>query len=243
MGRRELYATIVVRGAHAAHPLVVDSLVRCYAELEGISGYWIVAANCTKSRIQVQAFATLALQLEAASGRPVVCSGLGHCHLAMLAGGLAASCAGLHGMSFRYPPEALPEPPENPDEEETGLGVHTYHPAVLGNVGKLGAEGEPARLAVFANTPCLCGHHPPDIPPRERGEIVAHNSSCEGQDALSLIEPPVAEAQGRLLARAEAAERTRSFIRVGKLARGFYGPSAAAAALAERESRADGRGG
>jgi hypothetical protein len=236
--RRELYATIMLRGSHAVQPLLVDWLARAYAGLEGISGYWIVAVNCTGSRRQLEGFTSLALQLQAASERPAVCAGVGHCHLAMLASGVAASCAGLHGMSFRYPPQALPEPPEDPEEEPTGLGVHVYHSAALGNVGKLGKEGEAARKAAFVNHPCTCGHHPAQAPPRGRTATVAHNCACEAHDALSVIEPAVAEAQAHLSARAEAAERLRAFLHVGKLKRGFYGPAAAAEALQIGRSRA-----
>lgn len=229
--QRELYATIMLRGSHAAQPSVVDWLVRAYAELEGISGYWIVAVNCTGSHRQLEGFTSLALKLQAASNRPAVCAGVGHCHLAMLASGVAASCAGLHGMSFRYPPQALPEPPEDPEEEPTGLGVHVYHSAVLGNVGKLGEEGEAARKAAFVNHPCTCGHHPGRLPPHGKAATVAHNYACEARDALSVIQPTVAEAQAHLSARAETAERLRAFLHVGRLKRGFYGPAAAAEAL------------
>ncbi len=241
-GARELYATIMLRGAHAVHPRVTDWLVRAYAELEGIAGYWLVAVNCTGSARQVGAFASLALRLEAASARPVLCAGVGHCHLALLASGVAATCAGHHGMSFAYPPQALPEPPEDPEEEPTGLGVHVYHPAALGNVGKLGAEGEEARAAIFANHPCDCGAHPSRTPPREHAQKLAHNLACETADARSLVEPAPAVAEARMAARAERAERVRALIGVGELKRGFYGPALAAAALRGRDAAGAERG-
>jgi hypothetical protein len=144
---------------------------------------------------------------------------------------------------FSYPPQALPEPPEDPNAAPTGLGVHVYHPAALGNVGKLGEEGAQARAAVFANHPCPCGHHPARRPPREHAEKIAHNLACEADDALSLIEPTVSVAEARMAARAETAERVRAFLGVGPLKRGFYGPAAAAAALRVEDGRAAGQRG
>lgn len=222
---RELYAALVVEASHAVMPGVLDNLLGAYAELEGVSGYLIIAANCKGSGVQVAALASLALRLQELTGRPAVTYGLGDAHLALLASGVAATCAGVHGMSFEYPPAEFDELEEESDDEDEdddqGLGIHTYHSAILGNVGRLGAEGEPARLAIFENRPCPCGHHIANRPPSKKGEIVRHNAYAVSADARVFASDAVPAAERKLLARAQNAERMRSFLKLSKLKRGF----------------------
>ncbi|HEX6602101.1 MAG TPA: hypothetical protein VF030_05615, partial [Solirubrobacterales bacterium] len=203
---RELYATLVVQGSQLVRPGVLDQLMEAYGPLEGVSGYLIIAANCSQSGIQAAAYASLALRLQEATGRPVVTYGLGDAHLALLASGVAATCAGVHGMSFEFPPaefEDLEDEERAEDEDEPGLGIHTYHPAILGNVGRLGVEGEAARLAIFSNRPCRCGHHRHDEPPRKKGEIVRHNAYAVSADARAFATDAIPAAERKLLARAQ----------------------------------------
>jgi hypothetical protein len=232
--RRELYATIILQGEHAKHPEIVAELVRLYASLEQVTGYWIRAANCNHSGKQLAGYARLSLGLEHATGRPAVASGVGAEHLALLASGVASTCAGLHGMSFTFPPAVFPEPEDKKDED--GLGLYVYHRAVLGFVGRLGKEGEPARRAIFANLPCPCGHHAADQPPEGRGAIVAHNSWAVSQDALEVAAPAVPAAEARLAVRAEEARRQRKFLKLTRLRPGFAFVPAAARELREQRS-------
>lgn len=226
--RREIYATIVLQGAHAKVSQIIDWLVNKYSALEDISGYWIIAANCKGSGVQVAAYARLALRLQDATGRPAVVSCVGDAHLALLASGVAATCAGLHGMSFTYPPADLPV---REDGEEEGLGIFVYHRAVLGNVGKLGVVGEPARQAIFRNLPCPCRHHPADRPPEGKRQIISHNSWAVSADARELSTPAVAAAEAHLARRAQEAKRQRTFLRLSKLKSGFLAVPRAAAEL------------
>lgn len=246
---RELYATVIVQSSEVVQPGALDFLVDSYGNLEGISGYLIIAANCKQTGVQTAAYASLGLRLQEATGRPVITYGLGAAHLALLASGVAATCAGVHGMSFEFPPAEFEDLKEDEraeddeDEDETGLGIHTYHPAVLGNVGRLGAEGEAARLAIFSNRPCQCGHHQPEQPPRKKGEIVRHNAYAVSSDARALIASAIPAAERRLLARAQNAERMRSFLKLGKLKRGFFTVADAAEKLRSNSDRAEGEGG
>lgn len=231
---RELYATLVVQGPHLILPGVLDSLVDAYGGLNGVSGYFIVAANCSQTGVQVAAYASLALRLQSATGRAAITYGLGDAHLAVLASGGAATVAGVHGMSFKFPPDEfddLGEEEQADDEDEPGLGIHTYHSAILGNVGRLGAEGEAARLAIFSNRPCRCGHHHPNQPPQKKGEIVRHNAYAVSADAHVFTRDSVPVAERRLLARAQNAERMRSFLKLSKLKRGFLSVATAAGSL------------
>ena len=219
-GRRALYATIVLQGRHAADPSVVDWLVAAYADFEDVSGYWIVAVNSSQSGRQLAGYARLALRLQQVTERPSVTSCVGDGHLACLASGVAATCAGLHGMLFRYPPAELPEPDEE-DEEEIGLGIHTYHRAILGNAGRLGRVGDELRRALFLNQPCPCGHHPAAEPPSGKKQIVAHNSWSIAADAREFALADVAAAEAQLALRAEQARRQRAFLKMSRLRAGF----------------------
>lgn len=232
---RELYATLVIQGSHIARPGLLDSLVTAYGSLEGVSGYLIIAANCSQTGEQVAAYASLALRLQEATGRAAVTYGLGDAHLALLASGVAATCAGVHGMSFEFPPaefEKLKDEERTEDEDEDpGLGIYTYHSAVLGNVGRLGAEGEAARQAIFKNRPCRCGHHRAGEPPKIKGEIVRHNAHAVSADAHTFSIDAIPTAESKLLARAQNAERMRSFLKLSRLKRGFFSVAAAAGQL------------
>jgi hypothetical protein len=218
IGRRELYATLIVQGHHAAVPAVIDWLVSAYAELEGVMGYWIIAVNASQSGRQLAGYARLALRLQRLTERPAAVSCVGDGHLAMLASGVAATCAGLHGMSFRFPPAKLPE---DDDEEETGLGVHTYHRAVMGNAGPLGARGEAIRRALFLNRPCPCGQHPAAETPLGKKQIVAHNSWAVSTDALEFALPEIGAAEMRLATRTRQAKRERAILKMSALRTGF----------------------
>ena len=245
---RELYATLIVQAAHATDASVIDALVGAYGALDGVSGYLIIAANCKGSGIQLAAYTALALRLQDLTGRPAVIYGVGDTHLALLASGVSATCAGVHGMSFEYPPAEFDELEEEEDaeeaddEEETGLGIHTYHRAILGNVGRLGDEGHPARVAAFANQPCPCGHHTADEPPLKKKEIVRHNAFCVAADARFFTTGEVAVTEARLLARAQNAERMRAFLKLSKLKRGFLSVSAEARRLRGENQAAAGEG-
>jgi hypothetical protein len=219
-GSRTLYATIVLQGRHAAIPGVIEWLVNSYADLSGIGGYWIVAVNTTQSARQLAAYSRLALRLQELTERPAVVSCVGDAQLALLASGVAATCAGLHGMSFRYPPASLPES-DDEDEEETGLGVHVYHRAVLGSAGPLGAAGDRVGRALFLNRPCPCGHHPAAEPPSGKRQTVAHNFWSISADACDFALPVVSVAEARLATRVTVAKRTRALVKMSRLRPGF----------------------
>jgi hypothetical protein len=232
-GRRELYATLIVQGRDAANPRTVEWLASAYARLEGVDGYWIVAVNTTKSAKQLRGYTRLALQLERLSERPTVLSGVGDPHLAFLASGLAATCAGLYGMNFKFPPDEL----DSDDEDErTRLAVHTYHRDLLGNSGPLGPEGDALRVALFHNRPCGCPHHAPDRPPLGRSAIIRHNSWCIQAEAHAFATPAVPTAEAHLSDRLAQAARNRSFHGLTPLPTGFAAVAVEAARLRGGES-------
>lgn len=219
-GRRELYATLIVQGVHASDVSTVEWLAAAYANLEGIDGFWIVAANTTRSAKQLRGYTRLALLLDTLSERPVVLSGVGDPHLAFLASGVAATCAGLYGMNFKFPPVEL-DNRDAEDEEETRLAVHTYHSEILGNAGPLGRAGDALREALFFNRPCQCPYHESDRPPKGRPEIVPHNNWCIQADAWGFATPEVSLAEAYLAERIATARRHRGFLALAPLPTGF----------------------
>ena len=234
-GRRELYATLIVQGCHAADRRTVEWLATTYAGLEGIDGYWIVAANTTRSAKQLRGYTRLALLLERLSERPVAMFGVGHPHLAFLASGVAATCAGLYGMNFKFPPDELALGED--DEEPLRLAVHTYHRDILGNAGQLGREGDALRERLFHNRPCDCPHHEPDRPPLGRSAIIRHNSWCVQADARSLAEAAVVDAELQLVERITLAQRNRAFHGLTPLPTGFAAVAVEAARLRDGKSQ------
>jgi hypothetical protein len=220
---RELFAAIVLQGEHAAVPWMINRLVEFYADLENVSGYWIVAANTNRSARQAAGYLRLALMLEAATGRPAVLSRVGDEHLAALAEGVAATCVGLHAMTFKFPPETIRDEDAKTDEEKKGIGLYTYFPPVLGNAGALGREGDALRARLFGAYGCKCGHHSEHLAPAGKTQIARHNAWAIAEDAVAFGLCSVAEAEQRLDARIESARRRRARFEMSRLRSGFAG--------------------
>jgi hypothetical protein len=241
-GRRELYATIVVQGKHAAVPGFIDHLIRLYANLEGVSGYWIVAANSNRSAKQLRGYYRLGATLQDVTARCAALSRVGDGHLAALTEGLAATCVGLHTMTFEFPPHIFDEADEpksddggeEEDGEEKGIGIYTYFPPILGNAGRLGPEGDALRLRLFGAYPCECGHHKAYLPPVGKGEIARHNAWAVAGDALELAGVSVSAGERKLVSRVDAARRHRSRFKMSPLGAGFAGIIREAQELRER---------
>lgn len=220
---RALFATIAVRGAYLAE--AAASLVELYADLD-VDGYWVVVLNGGSSSRQLGGLTRLALGLQRETDRPVTVSGVAGLHVALLASGVAATCAGLHGMRPTFPPV--------PEEREAGVSV--YHPAILGPV----PPGEDAiRTRLFALQPCTCGHHVPHRAPVGREEVVAHNTSCLETETLEATFMTPAIDEHRLLARVQRADRLRRSLGLSDLPHGWRAVAAAARALRAGEDLAE----
>jgi len=184
---RGLHAAIAVKGSLLA--AAADELVDRYAGLE-LAGYWLVVFNGNDSARQADAVARLALGLQGRTGRPVTVSGVAALHLALLASGVAATCAGLHGMRPQYPPASLEH------DEGTGIGIAVFHPAILGSV-PVGAKHDRLRLRLFQQHPCACGQHVASRPPVGKAEILRHNTVCQQDEVrqATLMGPLIDEAR------------------------------------------------
>jgi hypothetical protein len=217
---RELHACLAVKGEHLA--AAAPALVERYAALE-VDGFWLTIVNGDGSAPQLAGAAELALGLQEASGRPVTVSGAGAPHLALLASGVAATCAGPLAAGPVFPPRAADA------DGVVRIAAPVFHPAILGTV-EPGAAGEEARTALFATEPCRCGAHRSFEPPRGRRETAAHNRWCllaEVRDATRLA-PPLDEA--RLAARITRAARTRRRLGLSELPTGWTAVAATARA-------------
>ncbi len=96
----------------------------------------------TSARV-AEGVTALALGLQA-GGRPVVVAGAGAWHAALLASGVAATCAGADGAQPTFPPDAAAA------DGVTGIGVQVFHQAILGSA-PLGAA--PARRRASGCSP------------------------------------------------------------------------------------------
>jgi hypothetical protein len=217
---RQLHACIAVRGRHVQR--AADRLTELYAPLQ-VAGFWLVVFDCGDSRVQLAAASDLALGLQEAAGRPVTISGVASMFEAMLASGVAAACAGLHGMRPSFPPVPLEI------DEGSGIGIPIFHPAILG-VTPLGMARATATAWLFANHPCSCGEHPPQSPPSGRRQTVRHNTWCLAERArdATRFTPEVDEV--RLIARVERANKLRSRLRMRRLPSGWTAVATAARA-------------
>jgi hypothetical protein len=222
---RELHAAIAVKGSLLA--AAVDELVDRYAGLD-VAGYWLGVFNGNDSARQADAVARFALGLQGHTGRPVTVSGVATLHLSLLASGVAATCAGLHGMRPHYPPRSLER------DEGAGIGIAVFHPAILGSI-PVGANHDRLRMSVFGRFPCACGHHVASRPPVGKAEILRHNTACQQDEVrqATLMGPLIDEA--RLAARVVRANVLRVSLGLRALPVGW-----GAAAEAARTLRGDG---
>lgn len=240
-GRREIYATIVVQGSHAADPQAVAWLINAYAGLENITGYWIIGVNTHGSGRQLAGYTRLALELERITERLTVTSCVGDAHLALLASKVAATCAGLHAMRFKHPPDELPTEGADEEADPPGIGIYTYHRSVLGNAGVLGPDGDAVRKALFYNRPCRCDHHDAHVPPHGRSEIIHHNLAQLQRDAYAFIRRGTLDAETYLTNRVRVARRHRALLGMSKLSPGFMAVPSEAQKLRQRRKEADER--
>lgn len=219
---RALYATVAVRGRDVA--AAAADLADAYADLD-VDGYWVVLLNGSKAARQLAGVTQLALALQQRTDRPVTVNGAAGLHVALLASGVAATCAGLHGMRPTFPPVHDERP------------VTVYHPAILSPIPD-GAAYDAVRNRLFALQPCACGRHDPARPPRGPREIVAHNTACLEQETREATFMAPAIDEQRLLARVERANRLRRSLQLSDLPRGWTAVAAAARAVRAGEDLA-----
>lgn len=207
-----IFATIIVEPA-SLKDATITRLISDYAEI-ATTGYWLWAVNSENRKCDTTPFTDLALGLEAASGRPVMGSGIGRAGVALLSQGLSAACLGHHGLSLKFPPEIL--------DDEDELGVHIYHPRILSGF-ELGAKGADKRRRAFELWPCPCGHHPPRLEPLGRRAVLAHNLYWMVRQAAWAGAVPEARADISLARLIDGAKQSRARLRMSALSPSWNG--------------------
>jgi hypothetical protein len=211
-----IFATLMVRASALASDEIIDWLVANYLGLR-VDGFWISVVNCGEGLGQLRGAVRLGLGLQS-DGRFAVLSGVGHVHSAALARGLAATCAGHHGMKPRFPLEPMPDSDE-------GMGVAVYHPEILG-CAPLGQRWAAAEHALFGIRPCACGHHPAGEAP-VKGAKRRHNLAVLQDEARRAIAVAPDNAPRVFGPRVRTATTLRRQLKLGKVKPGWRGASSA----------------
>lgn len=219
---RALLATVMVQAGALRAPELVARLARDYAALE-VDGFWVSVVNGSQGLGQVQGATQLALALQRDGGFCVL-SGVGAPHVAALARGVAATSAGHHGMSPKFPPDGPAEPLDGEDADDR-RGVHVYHSAILGYM-PLGGKYAMARQQLFAVRPCGCGHHSPETSP-EGAERARHNLVVMQDEARLAIATAPSDAASRFDERIREARELRTALELGSVKPGWKGAAGA----------------
>ena len=151
---REIYVGLAVDEDVLRSPAQLLRLVDVYSELDA-NGYWVKLAGFTHSG--AHAVARGGGQLLGAlseSGRPVVCSGAGSLHVALLVADISSSIGLGEAESFSVPCAST-------RRHEGPRGRLIYHPTYARSFR---ADHEPAKRA-FAASRCRCREHPPTHTP------------------------------------------------------------------------------
>lgn len=216
---RSMFASILVQGFNLID--AAERLIDQYASIEA-DGYWIVIANTRRTAKEFAAATTLAFRLEERTRKPAVLSCTGRAIPAFLAYGLSAICCGHHRGSFQFPPEdwnKRRDEARQAGDDDPGLAVHAYHPAIRGHVG-LGEKANAALLELFRRWPCRCGHHQPSIPPTT-GQRPGHNQWSLEQESAELCQVELGERPALLDHWTKSAVVTRREVEVGPLPPGW----------------------
>lgn len=220
---RTLYASVFVQGRHLVG--AVSSLIDDYARIR-VAGYWIVVINSTGTRQELAAVSDLVVGLEERTGRPSVVSGAGAAHLTLPPYGAAATCTGLNGVNFAYPPPdwaALKRKraQANSNKKDKGIAIQPWHCEALANL-PLGPEWAEHRAELFRRWPCHCGAHEPDRPPTH-SEVRTHNLICGQRDAAGIFLPTADAARAELTRRVSDADAVRAAVKMTRLGAAWRG--------------------
>ena len=174
--------------ARTLEPAVINELVAGYREIEA-DLFWIWVWNFEPSGRQYERVRSFARRLQNESATPCLLGGIGRLYEAALRNQIGAVCQGWGRNELPFPP---PDPPEAMEdgEEDSGWGVHVFHPGIRGTT-RLGFENEAPLRRLFRLGPCHCGCHPPNEVPDSQPDRHAHNRYCveELSSAALRLEP------------------------------------------------------
>jgi hypothetical protein len=193
--RREIYVPIALSTATLESPRERQRLVDAYLELDA-DGFWVkVEGLSEKSRCRlVRSYGSFVALLRRESRRPVVADGPGHLHVGLLVNDISTS-VGL-GESERF---AMPVDRANNDWSAGRLRT-VYHERFLRSF----LCDHTGAITAFKGSPCLCGRHPMNEPPRG-SSIDEHGAIVRAREAAAALEGDSDERREWLLATAALA--------------------------------------
>lgn len=206
--------------ARKLEPELIAQLVAAYREIEA-DLFWIWVWNFDPNGKQYRRVRSLCDLLQHESARPCVVGGIGRLWEAALRNQAAAICQGWGRNELKFPPAALPEVVNGGDEDnDSGWGVHVFHPAIRGTTA-LGVEAERPLRILFRESPCPCGHHPADQVPNGQRERHFHNCYWAEQLSVAAVrdEPQITTAE--LAEIVTSANRLRASLGLSPLSTGW----------------------
>jgi hypothetical protein len=198
--RREIYVPIALTTATLESPRERRRLVEAYVELSA-DGFWVKVEGLNEKsrRALVRSYGRFLALLRREAGRPVVSDGSGQLHIGLLVNNISTSVGVGESERFRMPLE-------RPNNDWSAGRSHTvYHERFLRSFlcGHAGATN------AFLGSPCLCGRHPRNEPPRGAA-IDEHGAIVRAREASAALEGEIDERREWLLATAAlAAELAR----------------------------------
>lgn len=178
--RREIYVTIAVRSADLRSPTARNALAEAYLSIP-CDGY-IVKIEGFHERASVGTVRAGGAFFGALreGGRPLVSSGAGQLHLAMLADEISASIGIAENERFSVPSTWPKKPKDGKRKGRTRMAyLSRFHDSFRVN-------SEDAKRA-FALGGCDCGVHPAGLPP-DGAQVAQHSAILRAQQAAEALE-------------------------------------------------------
>jgi hypothetical protein len=183
---RQLFATISLGRSAIRDEDFMRELLEAYVDASpSVYGFWVQIANVGSipRPTDVRAISDFMYELERRTGKPVVPDRLGQLGLGYLAGGLSY-CVGTGAPEYlRFPPTVLIK---TEDDKPQGFALVAYHAPSMRNFVTQGKHALKAERA-FALSPCSCGFHLKNEPPRGNKAKKLHCFRCRVEQALGVL--------------------------------------------------------
>lgn len=185
---RQLLAGVTIHARLLREKVFVQRLLdELLDRSDDLYGYWlqVPGVNSRSSVLTLEAVRDFAYSLQERSERPVVTDRLGGFGLGLLAGGIAGYCVGTGAPEFvTFPPVSYRDA-RDPDGSE-GFAFVSYNQVLMRNFQLRGTRARKGLLAAH-RYPCSgCGHHDPEVPPRNNREKKLHGFSWHREQAMRL---------------------------------------------------------
>jgi hypothetical protein len=193
--RREIYVPIALTTATLESPRERRRLIEAYVGLDA-DGFWVKVEGLSEKsrRALVRSYGSFLALLRREAERPVVADGPGHLHVGLLANDISTSVGVGESERFAMPVERV-------DNDWSAGRYHTvYHERFLRSF----LCDHAGAMNAFRGSPCLCGRHPVNEPPRGSA-IDEHGAIVRAREAAAALEGEIDERREWLLATAALA--------------------------------------